>query len=137
MLSKWILIITALVVIGSITGIIWSLKRSRAHVTEEFGPDAGTHGVIYFFRANWCGHCNKFKPVWDEFVNQCNSSDELSELTLVELDVDEETSKPIMEKYAVRGFPTVVFESADKQKSSKFQQDRTLENLLSFARQNM
>lgn len=90
--------------------------------------------TLIFFKANWCGHCNRFKPVWDEFVTECKSKNEPTKL--VELDIDQEESKPLMEKHNVRGFPHVVLTS-DNQDDVVFTKNRTKEDLIAFLKENL
>jgi thiol:disulfide interchange protein len=90
---------------------------------------------MYFFRANWCGHCQRFKPTWDKFVDTCTSSEEHQNTEIVELDVDQPETKPLLEKYNVTGFPTIIMVNHNTQQKRVFQDERTEEALLKFMKQ--
>lgn len=100
---------------------------------EKF--DANDRKVLYFFRAEWCGHCQRFKPVWDEFVHDAMTSSEFSNVEIVELDIDKEESKPLMKKHGVQGFPHVVL-TGESQADVVFHDARTKEALQQFLRNN-
>lgn len=97
---------------------------------ESFQSDEKKSTLI-FFRASWCGHCQRFKPVWDEFVKECNDSDKYNQIDILELDIDKEDSKPLMEKHNVRGFPHVVL-TKDNEPDQVFKRNRTKEELFAF-----
>ena len=99
---------------------------------EKF--DAGRK-VLYFFRAEWCGHCQRFKPVWDDFVHDAMTSSEFQNVEIVELDIDKEESKPLMKKHGVQGFPHVVLTEESKP-DIVFHDARTKEALQQFLRNN-
>lgn len=92
---------------------------------------------LIFFKANWCGHCQRFKPVWDEVVSECNKQDKYSHLRLTELDIDTDSAKPLMQKHNVRGFPHVVLVSEEGSDDKVFQRNRTKEELLAFLDENL
>jgi thiol-disulfide isomerase/thioredoxin len=91
--------------------------------------------VLYFFRAEWCGHCQRFKPVWDEFVHDAMTSSEFPNVEIVELDIDKEESKPLMKKHGVQGFPHVVL-AEESRPDIVFHDARTKEALQQFLRNN-
>lgn len=97
------------------------------------GGESGNVKTLIFFKANWCGHCNRFKPVWDEFVSECKAKNEPTQL--LELDIDEESTKPLMQKHNVRGFPHVVLTGANVE-DVVFTKNRTKEDLIAFLREN-
>lgn len=100
-------------------------KKSKESFQSE------NKSTLIFFRANWCGHCQRFKPVWDEFVKECNNSDKYNQIEIIELDIDKEDSKPLMEKHNVRGFPHVVL-AKDNEPDKVFKRNRTKEELFAF-----
>ena len=103
------------------------VKCMKSKKSESFTENSTK--TLIFFKANWCGHCNRFKPVWDEFVSECQQKNEQTKL--LELDIDNEESKPLMEKHNVRGFPHVVLVE-DNREDVVFTKDRTKEDLLAF-----
>lgn len=92
---------------------------------------------LIFFKANWCGHCQRFKPVWDDVVNECNKQDKYSHVRMTELDIDSDAAKPLMQKHNVRGFPHVVLVGEESKDDKVFQRNRTKEELLAFLDENL
>ena len=71
----------------------------------------GEEVVIMFFHADWCPHCRKAQPVWDEFVakyadNKINGYNVVFENVDCTNDEDSQ-SKSKMDKYKVESFPTI------------------------------
>ena len=63
---------------------------------------------VMLFYADWCGHCKKIKPQWDE------ASTEIGNEKMIKVNVGEGTpeQKELMEQYDVNGFPTIlIFEN--------------------------
>lgn len=130
---KYLLIgIASVLIIFSILMYIRGLGASKRVVEEERFVDGVDSNTLFFFRANWCGHCQRFKPTWDKFVDRCTTSEEHQDLELVELDVDKQESKPLMTKYKVTGFPTVILVNNKTQEFKRFQDERTEEALMRF-----
>ena len=122
----------ALIII--LAGLLFYAKK-KCSKKEKF--DSHAKQSLLFFKAGWCGHCNRFKPVWDEFVNECHQSGKYPSLDLREIDVDEESSKPLMEKHNVKGFPHVVLVDETNNVDTVFQKNRTKEDLLAFIQEKM
>jgi thiol-disulfide isomerase/thioredoxin len=105
---------------------------------EEFENGKKT---LYFFKADWCGHCQRFKPVWDEVVDHCNTNhpDKYNGIELVELNIDKDETKPLMQKHSVRGFPHVVITDATDSTENDivFNRNRTKEDLIAFIEENL
>jgi len=125
-------VILMLLVLSTISMITFVCVKCMKSKTNESFVSNSTKTLI-FFKATWCGHCNRFKPVWDEFVAECNQKNE--QITLLELDIDDEASKPLMEKHNVRGFPHVVLVE-DNRDDIVFTKNRTKEDLLAFLQEN-
>lgn len=120
------LMILVLLTISVITYLC--VKCMKSKTKESFSGDSSTKTLI-FFKATWCGHCSRFKPVWDEFVKECEQKH--NKTKLLELDIDNEESKPLMEKHNVRGFPHVVLVEEEKD-DIVFTKNRTKEDLHAF-----
>ena len=127
--NKTILIVFVLFTISVITYLCVICMKSKK--TESFSDNSGAKTLI-FFKATWCGHCSRFKPVWDEFKTECEQKNEKT--TLLELDIDNEESKPLMKKHNVRGFPHVVLVQENKD-DIVFTNNRTKEDLHAFLRE--
>lgn len=79
---------------------------------------SGTKLVLFY--ADWCGHCKKIKPVWDETAKEVNSD----EVKMIKVNCGEGTEKDqeIMKKYSIDGYPTII--KFVNGKASLYQGDR-------------
>ena len=84
--------------------------------------------VLVLFYAEWCGHCQHFKPEYIEL----SKNKEGNYFSLNMSNVDEMTRKKMKDwKFNVQGFPTIVG-FFNGQPYSIYQGDRTKENLMSY-----
>jgi thiol:disulfide interchange protein len=62
--------------------------------------------VLVLFYADWCGHCTKLKPAWEEAATKANSEKK----RMIQIDVGGKTAeqKELMDKYQIDGFPTIL-----------------------------
>ena len=123
-------------------GILLVLYLLHTHVLSKEGFDV-THENIdenisskktaVIFHADWCGHCKKFMPVWDEVSAEVNGKSE--DIQLAKMDcsksADDDNIQAVMKKYNVQGFPTVkLFENGEEVK--EFDGERSSAGLKSF-----
>ena len=61
---------------------------------------------LVLFYADWCGHCKKIKPIWDETAKEVNTD----EVKMIKVNCGEGTDKDqaIMKKYSIDGYPTII-----------------------------
>ena len=83
---------------------------------------------LLFFYANWCNHCQKSKPVWenakkDSIFQQFN-------LNFVDVNGEDEINSELLETYNIKEYPTVVLEHDNKK--IIFDANLTNETLLKF-----
>lgn len=64
--------------------------------------------VVVGFLASWCPHCRKYKPVFAEVKEEYSDR-----VTLVHIDIDDESGSQIVERFQVKGIPTTAFIRAD------------------------
>ena len=57
--------------------------------------------TVILFKADWCGHCNHFKPTWEKVSELYNKK-----FNFVVYDADKQTDK--FKEYKVDAFPTVL-----------------------------
>ena len=78
--------------------------------TNENQMVSNKDAEIIFFFADWCPHCKKAKPHWEE-VKQTYSDKVVNGYTLVftEVDCSKETEemKKITTEYEIEGYPTI------------------------------
>jgi thiol:disulfide interchange protein len=82
--------------------------------------------TLVLFYADWCGHCTKLKPTWDETAAQANAD----KTRMIKIDVGGKTSeqKEIMDRYQIDGFPTIlVFQNGNP---TPYQGARTVDAFL-------
>mgnify|MGYP003984189385 CR=1 FL=1 len=76
---------------------------------EAFESSSPSASLKIFF-AEWCGHCKKFKPIYeDELPTQI--TDLKINCTIETIDADK--NEELVKQYDVKGFPTVILELAD------------------------
>ena len=84
------------------------LKESEGFETQSDNLDdevkSGTKLVLFY--ADWCGHCKKIKPVWDETATEVNAD----EVKMIKVNCGEGTEKDqeVMKKYSIDGYPTII-----------------------------
>ena len=61
---------------------------------------------IILFKADWCGHCKRFKPVWEMLNKQFQSK-----FNFIMYDADKDTN--MIKEYKVDGFPTILFKDGE------------------------
>ncbi len=61
---------------------------------------------LVLFYADWCGHCKKIKPEWDETAKEVNKEDK--KMIKVNCGGGSEEEKEIMSKYNIDGYPTII-----------------------------
>ena len=87
----------------------------------------GDKGKIILFYADWCGHCQQFKPVWEKIKRKMGGKVQFKE-------VDDENVFEI-NKYGVQGYPTIIAEKGGKM--FKFNNNRTEDILIDFIEEKL
>ena len=86
--------------------------------------------TVYAFVADWCLICKNAKPAIENLKNNAPSN-----VNVEVVKEGEEASKSLMEKYSVRGFPTIILIKEDGT-VVEFEQRVTEENLNNFVNDN-
>jgi thiol-disulfide isomerase/thioredoxin len=64
--------------------------------------------AFMLFKADWCGHCNEFKPLWNELINDSKLKKKYNFMT-----IDSNDEKEV-QKYNIKGYPTLLLKKDDK-----------------------
>ena len=87
---------------------------------------------LVFFKMNGCGHCEKFAPEWAA-AKQENTTG----ISMVEYETKDNGAAELIEKYGIKGFPTLVLCGAGGgDKLDVYDGTRTKDGLLEYLKQN-
>jgi protein disulfide-isomerase A6 len=78
------------------------------------------------FYAPWCGHCQKMVP---DFEKVAKALDGIIKIGAVDMTTDQAAGA----SYDVKGFPTLKFFGADKNKPDDYNGDRSINDMINFA----
>ena len=84
------------------------------------------------FHADWCPHCTKLMPVWNEFKKTHGSKCQIVEV--------EAKDKDIIKKHDVGGYPTIKFLPnglSNPEGAKEFKGERDVDSLASFLNENV
>lgn len=62
---------------------------------------------IQLYKAEWCGHCTRFKSSWEQLKNKYNKK-----FNFITYDYNKDSDK--MEQMKIDSFPTILFKEGDK-----------------------
>ena len=82
------------------------VKEGFEAQAENFNKDLGSGKKLVLFYADWCGHCKKIHPAWDEAASQVNT-DGVKMAKVNCGDSDNSSHAAIAKKYKVDGYPTI------------------------------
>lgn len=79
----------------------------KVNTTKNVNQQTGgkSENSIYLFKADWCGHCQKFKPIWNELREKYKN------VNFIEYDGDDNQS--LFQKWGISGIPTVIFRNGN------------------------
>lgn len=97
-----------------------NLKAKQYNMTGG----ASAKNTLYLFKADWCGHCNQFKPIWDKM----QQSELNKKINFVTYDADKDKQK--IAKEAINGYPTLILKKDGK--SIEYEGSRDMESLKEF-----
>lgn len=82
------------------------LKEGFELQPSKLEDEIATGKKLVLFYADWCGHCKKLKPEWDETAKEVNKKDK--KMLKVNCGSGSEEEKEIMSKYNIDGYPTII-----------------------------
>jgi len=62
---------------------------------------------VSLFYANWCGHCIRFKPYWDEFVKNVSKKSNIVTNSYEDSDAKSISKLGIINGKPIVGYPTI------------------------------
>uniref|UniRef100_A0A6C0J4M4 Thioredoxin domain-containing protein n=1 Tax=viral metagenome TaxID=1070528 RepID=A0A6C0J4M4_9ZZZZ len=63
---------------------------------------------LMLFKAEWCGHCKNFIPVWNTLKNNTSLNKKFNFITY-----DSEKDSKVVSKLNIRGYPTLLIKKND------------------------
>ena len=113
----------AVVVLAAISGILYYVisqnmvpglnkffQQSQGTSVTANGQDTGGPGdksaQLYLFKVDWCPHCKKAKPVFDEVEKEINSRP-INGYIVSFKTIDCEAEPDMADKFKVEGYPTI------------------------------
>ena len=114
---------SAVVVLAAISGILYYVisqnmvpglnkffQQSQGTSVTANGQDTGGPGdksaQLYLFKVDWCPHCKKAKPVFDEVEKEINSRP-INGYIVSFKTIDCEAEPDMADKFKVEGYPTI------------------------------
>lgn len=124
-----------LLVVGSAI-LLWAIFCRQSYVikVERFDNMDGNQPTLVFFTAEWCGHCQRSKPVFEEIIKNYNNKHGLK---VVEIDADK--NKDMAKKFDISGYPTIIFFTEGLNKPDDavhYEGDRTYDSIADFINSN-
>jgi protein disulfide-isomerase A6 len=119
--STMILIVAILVIAFLIFNVCKSTFGGNGSVTKTSDVPKITNESVLIFYAPWCGHCKKSKPEFEKAVEEGNGK-------VVMVDVTNDENEPLVKKYEIKGFPTIIRGNGEKFDGP----DRTAGSIIKF-----
>lgn len=108
-----IIMVVLLLIVFALLAFYGYSRFSKTRQQKQFSDVANTSHMketvnIYLFWADWCPHCTKCKPEWDEFVAAYNGKT-VNKYKIVchDIDCSSDTPNEKQLQFNVTSFPTV------------------------------
>ena len=86
------------------------------------GGSLSKNSDLILFYADWCGHCQQFKPIWKEIKEK--------NLNINYIEYNDEINANKINEFGVQGFPTIILKKGDN--LIRFEEERTSNKLIEF-----
>jgi thiol-disulfide isomerase/thioredoxin len=80
---------------------------------------------LILFYADWCSHCQRFKPKWNQLVNSLKGI-----VKTISVNGEKRENQKILKKYGVDKYPTVILD--DGSKKIEYDGEMTIDGLKQF-----
>lgn len=112
-----------------IVGLLYLLFKLNKPIIDKFVGINKVDDRLKLYYAEWCGHCHKLMPTWNELHNT-----ELKDI--VEIHKYEcSENKFLCTNEGVQGYPTIILETNGKK--VRYEGDRTKEDIIQFVKSNI
>ena len=106
--------------------IRWLIKVILySNFASTYLENFGTPKSLIYFHMEECGHCKKFTPEWEKFVQGYKGDLKIQKLER------KEAGEGMLQKYKIQGFPTVLLIDENGQKKA-YEGERTSSGLKQF-----
>ena len=85
--------------------VLQSILTNLVKIDKEM-TGGGSKQEIVLFKAEWCGHCNNFKPIWKQLKNEFNKKFNF-------ITYDHGTDLEMIKKMNIQGYPTIMFKNGE------------------------
>lgn len=98
-----------------------SIKKNKKEYFSNSNPDQ----ELLFFHADWCGHCQHFKPEWEKAKSMLEEKD----ISYREINSED----PEIKNYNIRGFPTLMMANKNETDGQEYMGPREASSVCKFA----
>jgi len=107
-----------------------SQKDTRTYIeNDEFNDKKKTKkDNLLFFYTDWCKHCQKSKPIWEN--SKSDNNFQQFNLNFVDINGENEENSELLQKYNIKEYPTIILEHDNKK--IIFDANLTNETLMKF-----
>lgn len=106
-----ILLMLIIFVVAGYFGYLWYVKPTVENLNNDDVSNNNrriSEAQIMFFSADWCPHCKRAKPVWDDFTSEYNGKEVgFYKINCQSVDCTDGNSELIQE-YNIDGYPTII-----------------------------
>lgn len=109
------------------------MKEGFESNAEDFAENISGKKALVLFYADWCGHCKKFMPEWDEISKEVKDKTDSVVLMKVECGdaSNNEKHEELMKKYSIKGYPTILSFDENGQ-HTEYKEDRSKNAIMKF-----
>jgi len=101
----------------------YKIKYLNAKKINQTGGSSNKAIDLYFFKADWCGHCKNFRETWNALADKFNDK-----INFISYDSDKDQKK--IKEWRVEGFPTLIYRKGTT--ATEYNGDRDINSLINF-----